>query len=110
MANPVTETADKVTGGNFSKGWNFLRNTTGLLAISTAFAVATGGVSLAADPTAASAITGLTAETALGAGSSVAATSGSLVGLSDVASMTIQGLSHNLGLAIDGLQMIPGVS
>lgn len=97
-SNAVKETSN--LGG---KLWKWGRNTAGLLALSTMFAVATGGVSLAMDPT-------LTAAAAEAAGSSVAATTGALnVGLGDMASMTVQGLQHNLSLAIQGLQHIPGV-
>ncbi len=82
------------------KLFNFARNSAGVLTLSTIFAVATGGVSLAADPT-------LTAAVVEQTGAAVAAAPGAInVGLEHLANMTIQGVQHNLGLAIEGLNLL----
>lgn len=80
--NGIANTANQGTN-TLRSLWNLTRGTVAVLAVSTAVAVATGGVSLTADAAAA-------------AGNAVAGTTGQInVSPMDMVSMTVQGLAHN---------------
>ena len=88
----ITDAATDVVNqgsGALSKIWKAARGTIAAVSVSTAIAVATGGVSLSADAV-------------LAAGESIAATGAIPISPTDMLSFTGQGLAHNLGGIADG--------
>ncbi len=88
MADPVTDTVNQ--GSSLLRtAWRASRGIIAAVGVSTAVAVATGGVSLSADAVVA-------------AGDAIASTGALPIGPADMASFTAQGLAHNLGGIADG--------